>query len=215
MMDTLTRGGPLALVVLGAAVVATCVAGCGSPDCSTVEPSYLGDASDEAWRVLLDQRASAATGGDAPVFTAPAAGSAHRPDVAPAFSWDSPLRLASQAPTDTRETRQTATASVGRGMLDAVLTTLSGLVVPSAHAHLPPVTGDIYLLEIDVPGRTCPVAALTTADLTVTFADDAWDAIAAGGGERTARLMSAYLVDNRITEGPFVAAPLSFSVAAE
>jgi hypothetical protein len=215
MMDSLARGGPLVLVVHLATAMAACLAGCGSPDCSTVEPSYLGDASDEAWRVLLDQRASAATGGDAPVFTAPAAGSAHSPDVAPAFSWDSSLRLAMQAPAETRQTTHMATAPVGRGLLNTVLTTLSGLVIPSAHAHLPPVTGDIYLLKINIPKQTYPITTLTTTELTVTFADDAWDAIAAGGGERTARLMSAYLVDNRVTEGPFVAAPLSFSIAAE
>ncbi len=100
-------------------------------------------------------------------------------------------------------------------LLRELVQSVADLVVPRAHAHLPPVTGDIYLLEVDVPGRTCPVAALTTAELSVSFATSDWEIIAAGGGDRTARLLSAYLVDNRVTEGPFVAAPLPFTIAAE
>ena len=83
--------------------------------------------------------------------------------------------------------------------------------LPAARAHEAPITSDVYFLEVDVPGRTCPVAALTT-ELSFAFDDDGWEAIAAGGGERTARLLSAFLTENNVTEGPFLAAPLTFTV---
>lgn len=198
-----------AVVVAAALAASTLGAGCGSEDCSAIEPAYVGDASDEAWRVLLDARADASSTGDVPVFTAPAADAALPAATSPTFSWDSPLRIAAaSAPT-------VAPARRGPpGLLEGPFRALSALVFPTARAHLPPVTGDIYFLEVDVPGR-CPVAGLTTADLSFTFATSDWEAIAAGGGARTARLLSAFLVDNRITEGPFVAAPLTFSIAAE
>jgi len=201
---------PRSVVVAFALVVPTLGAGC-AEDCNAVEPAYVGDASDEAWRVLLDARADASASGDIPVFTGPAADSDLPAGTSPTFTWESPLRLASATTTPT-------TAPARRpapGFLEAPFRAMSGLLFPVAHAHLPPVTGDIYLLEVDVPGRTCPVAGLTTADLSFTFATSDWEAIAAGGGARTARLMSAFLVDNRVTEGPFLAAPLTFSIAAE
>ncbi len=199
------------LVVASALIAGSGGSGCGGEDCNTIEPAYVGDASDEAWRVLLDARADAASTGDIPVFTAPAADGALPAGTSPTFSWESPLRLASAPPTP-------GPAPARRrppGLLEAPFRAAMELLLPPAHAHLPPVTGDIYLLEVDVPGRTCPVAGLTTADLSFTFATSDWEAIAAGGGDRTARLMSAFLVDNRVTEGPFLAAPLSFSIAAE
>jgi hypothetical protein len=198
-----------AIVVAAALTASTLGAGCGSEDCSAIEPAYVGAASDEAWRVLVDARADASSTGDVPVFTAPAADTVLSARTSPVFSWDSPLRIAAaSAPTVAPRRRGPA------GGLEGPFRAVAALVFPAARAHLPPVTGDIYLLEVDVPGR-CPVAGLTTADLSFTFASSDWEAIAAGGGPRTARLLSAYLVDNRITEGPFVAAPLTFSIAAE
>lgn len=88
---------------------------------------------------------------------------------------------------------------------------LAALVLPSAHAHLPPVTSDVYLLEIDVPDR-CPVAGLTT-ELSFTFSAEDWAEVVAGGGARTARLLSAFVAENNVTEGPFLATPLTFTVA--
>jgi hypothetical protein len=198
------------LTVAFALIVAGLSAACGGEDCNTIEPAYVGDASDEAWRVLLDARLDAQTSGDVPVFTSPASGSALPADASPTFTWESPLRLAAASLPTVAPARRAP-----RGLLEAPFQALSGLFIPAARAHLPPVTGDIYFLEVDVPGRTCPVAGLTTADLSFTFATSDWEAIAAGGGARTARLMSAFLVDNRVTEGPFLAAPLTFSIAAE
>ena len=85
----------LPVVVTLAFVVPGLGAACGGEDCNTIEPAYVGDASDEAWRVLLDARADASTSGDIPVFTAPAATAPLPAGTSPAFTWESPLRLAS------------------------------------------------------------------------------------------------------------------------
>lgn len=83
---------------------------------------------------------------------------------------------------------------------------------PLAKPHLPPVTGDIYLVEITVPGRTCPVNALTT-DLSWQLDAASW-AITSGGAKTVeVSLTGAYLVNGRITEGPFQpAAPRTFKI---
>jgi hypothetical protein len=205
-------------LVFAALVFASLSVGC-SEDCTTEEPVFAGEATDEAWLEMLDARVDAAEGGDAPTFTAPEADASVPASSSPTFAWDSPLKLSSSS-FSSPSLSSSSSSSVQR------LPTFSGtwrrrsptwfdrvaaVVLPSAHAHLPPITSDVYLLEVDVPGRTCPVAALTT-ELTFTFDDDGWDAIATGGGERTARLLSAFLTENNVTEGPFVAAPVTFTV---
>ena len=78
--------------------------------------------------------------------------------------------------------------------------------------HLPPVTDDVYLVEIRVPGDSCPIDLLTT-ELEWQLADDEWTRLKAATGTVTVDLIGAYLVENRITEGPFSpAAPLSLRV---
>jgi hypothetical protein len=154
---------------------------------------------------MIDARADATTGGDAATFTAPAADAELGPQ-APTFTWESPLELASSASSGRPELLRPRRARAP-GLFDRVVAT----VLPAAHAHLPPVTGDVHLLEIDVPDR-CPVAALTT-ELSFTFDDDDWATVVADAGPRTARLLSAFLAENNVTEGPFIATPLSFTVA--
>ncbi len=191
-------------VLSGLAVAAVAFgAGC-EQDCNDVEPAYAGDATDEAWRALVDGRDTATNGDDAPTFSAPDDGGTFGADDNPTFSWDSPLKVATLTPPSTpREgVRRRGLAPFER---------LSALFIPAAHAHLPPITSDIYLLEVDVPGRTCPVAGITTG-LSFSFASSDWEAIVAGGGARSARLLSAFLTENRITEGAFVSAPLEFDV---
>jgi hypothetical protein len=74
---------------------------------------------------------------------------------------------------------------------------------PLAKPHLPPVTGDVYLVEIGVPGRECPVNVLTT-DESWQLDAASWAAVTAGGAhDATVTVTSAYLVEGRITEGPF------------
>jgi hypothetical protein len=151
------RGRATALAVL----VVTGGASCAPTDCDTVEPAYAGEASDEAWREMIDARADATTGGDAATFTAPAA-DAVLGRQAPTFTWDSPLELASSASSGRPELLRPRRASAP-GLFDRVVAT----VLPAAHAHLPPVTGDVLedplapaLVPVTDPGSaTGPEAA--------------------------------------------------------
>jgi hypothetical protein len=173
-------------------------------DCAALEPAYAGAASDEAWRVMLDARADADSGADAATFTVPAADDPLPANTEATFSWTSPLKLADARPVAPQllQPRRRHTPLFER---------LATVVFPVAHAHLPPITSDIYLLEVDVPGRTCPVSALTT-ELSFTFPSSDWEAIVAATSPPTARLLSAFLTENRVTEGAFVAEPVTFTV---
>jgi hypothetical protein len=173
-------------------------------ECATLEPAYAGAASDEAWRVMLDARADADSGTDAATFTVPTADGPLAADTEATFAWTSPLKVASALPLDPKllQPRRHHTPLFER---------LATVVFPVAHAHLPPITSDIYFLEVDVPGRTCPVSALTT-ELSFTFPSSDWEAIAAATSPPTARLLSAFLTENRVTEGAFVAEPVTFTV---
>lgn len=84
---------------------------------------------------------------------------------------------------------------------------------PLAKPHLPPVTGDVYLVEIAVPGRSCPVNLLTT-DESWQLDAASWAAVTAGGAHDVAvTITAAYLVEGRITEGPFQpSAPRTFKI---
>jgi hypothetical protein len=189
-------------VVVVAALAAAFAAGCdGAGDCDTVEPVYAGAGTDETWRVMVEARASAKES-DEVVVTVPAAGAVvQQGDDPPALAWDSDLEISLNEPASSTTTRPKP------GFFDR----LSATVFPVAHAHLPPITSDVYFLEIDVPGRTCPVSALTTLE-SMIFSDGDWEEVTKEPGERTLRLLSAFVTENRITEGPFQAAPVTFTV---
>ena len=181
-----------AFAVVLVALIVSAGGGC-SEDCSTIEPAYAGDANDEVWRVLIGARDDASSGGDAATITAPAADAVV--DDVPTVTWDSPLKVGVLLPHRAQGRRRAQPALFER---------FSALFIPAAHAHLAPITSDVYFVEVDVPGRTCPVSLLTT-NTEAAF-------IAEGGGERTIRLMSAFVTQNRITEGPFLASPIAFSI---
>jgi hypothetical protein len=81
-------------------------------------------------------------------------------------------------------------------------------VLPSAEAHLPPFTGDIYWVQVKVPGRECPVEMLTS-NLEWPLDAATWDTLrGAMGQDLSIQVTSAYLVENRLREGPYrLAAP--------
>jgi hypothetical protein len=219
-LATMLRITVTSLALVGLALSVGC-----SEDCTTVEPAYAGEATDEVWREMLDARADATDGGDAATFTAPDADTAVSSSTSPTFSWDSPLKVAALSPSTTSSPAASSPAASSpsspsglprwpgtwRRRAPSLFDRVVDVVLPAARAHEPPITSDAYFLEVDVPGRTCPVAGLTTA-LSFTFDDDSWATIATGGGERTAHLLSAFLTENNVTEGPFVAAPLTFTV---
>ena len=185
-------------------VVVAAAAAC-EQDCDRVEPAYADQASDEVWRVMIDARAAATPGDDAAVLTAPLEGLTQSDPVS--FEWDAPLQTALVLPSSSPSPLSFTARRPQRSFLGA----LSQAVFPAAHAHEPPVTSDVHLLEIDVPGRTCPVAGLTTAQSFV-FDDGSWEELTREPGERTLRILSAFVTENRITEGPFTSTPVTLRV---
>jgi hypothetical protein len=103
-------------------------------------------------------------------------------------------------------------ARVAAGGVPPRITWTSPIAHKRARPHLPPVTDDVYLLGITVPGRVCPLSMLTTGlDWQLTASQ--WAELTAAGGQMSVRIVSAYLSENRITEGPFSpAGPLLFTV---
>jgi hypothetical protein len=168
---------------------------------SCPEPQYEGRASDEAWRTLVDAegratadaaRAPALSFTDGTVFPA---------SPVPTFTWQSSLSASS--------TPRARPAPVPRPAWHR----LRGLFISEAWAHLPPVTGPIYWLKFAVPGQKCPVELLSTR-LEWTATDAIWAQLGRGSGPRSVTAYSAYLNENRITEGPYRApAAVTFTVS--
>jgi hypothetical protein len=68
------------------------------------------------------------------------------------------------------------------------------------------VTSDIYYLQIDVPGRSCPYRVLTTYEDWLVD-EGGWVAMRAAAGQTISiRILGAYLTENRVTEGPYAPA---------
>lgn len=177
------------------------------------EPAaYGGEGNDEVWLTLYDARDRAGTGADAPVVVKPAAGDAFAATGAPpVLEWESALKIA-LGPWQRSARPKAPLRGAPRPLLERVLAAASRAVLPPAHAHLPPVTSDAYLVEVTVPGRQCPVSIVTT-ELTHTLDDESWGVLkAAAGEELTLRVTSAYLANGRVTEGPFRSPDVSFRV---
>ena len=169
---------------------------CGDDDPSECpEPAYGGDATDEAWRTMVDGDDRAIVGDEhAPALTEPAeAAEVSAAGTSLRIVWASPIARARRVPRGPRRAVPAPAWPAGLGSL------LEG----TAWAHLPPVTGDIYWLRLTVPGRVCPLEAVTT-QLEWVVSGDAWQDVRAAVGQTvTIDLTSAYLNENRITEGPY------------
>ena len=188
----------LPLVVLA---VAACSDGdpCLQPE---NEPAYGGSGNDEVWLTLTDARSRATAGGDAATITSPLQG-ATLPSAAPAtFTWESPLKVAFGPVLPT---------SVFRRHPPSVFDRLSGAFIPKAHAHLPPVTSDAYLVDFIIAGRECPVSVVTT-ELSHTLDEETWSKLTAADGTIEMNVTSAYLASGRVTEGPFAASSIEFKI---
>lgn len=187
------------------ALTSLIAAGCTPDDCNSIEPAYAGEATDETWRVMLDARADAEETSDVEV-TEPEDGAEFNVggDV-PVIAWDSSLEVA-MLPTS-----PSLPSFPAHRRRHDLFDRVSEAVFPVAHAHQPPITSDLYFVEIDVPDRKCAVAALTTLQ-SLILADGDWEEVTKGTGEHTLRILSAFVTENRITEGPYAAKPLTFSV---
>jgi hypothetical protein len=170
------------------------------------EPFYAGEATDEAWQALVDAEDRVSTDNtNAPLIEIPAEGEVFpKSALAPRFRWSSAIALLT-APRSERRVELAHAPSL-RERFEALLWS-------TAHAHLPPITGDVYYLRL-YTGASCSLDVMTTS-LEWPVSADAWTAMqeAAGNG-LVLDITSAYLTENRITEGPYKpSASRIFSVA--
>ena len=192
----------LVMVSLGAG-------GLGCPrDTCTEEPAYGGDGNDEVWRTLVDGLESAvADVPDAPVIVSPVDGDVLSGDVPPTLTWTSALKLADAAMTPARPSKLHPSSPRRRSILDA----LTQAVLPAAHAHLPPVTSDAYLVQIQIPDG-CRLEVVTT-ELSHTLDDSGWALLReAAGRALVMQVFSAHLTNGRVTEGPFSSTTVDFTI---
>ncbi len=172
-------------------------------DDGCAEPAYGGAATDEAWKTMVDAYDAAEVGSPEAV-TVQAPGSAI--DAAATtltLTWTSPIAA---GPVRPRALALAAPAStdVESSWFDDALDAVGGFFVGSAHAHLPPITGDIYFVELTVAGTTCPIARGLTTDEQWTLSAADWSTLKSHIGlPISVTVTSAYLTENRVTEGPY------------
>lgn len=202
---------PLLWSACASALLLTSACGKDEPQPSACgEPLYGGSATDEAWMTMVDALQKSADASKAVTLVSPSEAQTFAADATPPrFSWTSPLASAVELNAPSRYAQAHPRRAPGP------LAWLGELLVPTAHAHLPPVTGDIHLVQVTVPGRECPIEVLTT-DLEWQVDAASWQAMGeAAGQDLTVQVTSAYLKDNRMTEGPFrLATPRTFRRAA-
>lgn len=196
----------LASFVLATAALAACDDHAGptiNDPCG--EPAYGGAASDEAWLSIVDaEKNTQADDAHAATIMAPAEGQVLPATSPPTFAWTSPLSAARLPDGKASGAHARPTPWWRRAR---------SLFVGTAHAHLPPVTGTVHYLKIAIPGAACPVRAFTTLSSWTPDAA-AWSKLTAAAGQTlTLEIVSAYLRDNRVTEGPYrPTAPRSFQI---
>jgi hypothetical protein len=175
--------------------------GCGA---QCPEPIYEGGAQDEAFRAIADaEKQSPNDASKAVTILDPSAGEQlSRAATPPTFRWYSPIRAA-EAPVRRSAPR--------RGLWDRA----RSVIISDAWAHGTPFTGDLYDVMIHVPEETCPVRVVT-GNASWTPSAEVWARIVEGGdGPRIVQIFSAYLRDDRVTEGPYAPrAPLTFEVVS-
>lgn len=173
--------------------------GCDNTGTECGEPLYGGRATDEAWRTMVDAQKRPLDTSRAVTLLSPTADETYAADAAPPrWSWTSPLRASWERPSSSG-----MLAQAHRRTPPGVLAWLGELLIPTAEAHLPPYTGDIYFVQVAVPGRQCPVELLTS-ELEWQLDAETWKTLGeAAGQDLTLQVTSAYLKDNQVTEGPF------------
>lgn len=196
------------LSVLALAVLAVQLVRCGddtgggesASHCEGALPTsvvYAGAASDEAIERVWDRRCDAEAIDGAATLVSPAEGEAVPATRAPTLRWEQALAA---APVRT-QTRQGGTGPS--------FPTISFGVQP-AWAHLPPVTGWVYLVELR-PASGGESAWLFTDQLSWTPDAVMWGRLL-GAGTLTVRITSAYLNQNVVDEGPWLGQERSFRI---
>ncbi|ADO68565.1 hypothetical protein [Stigmatella aurantiaca] len=184
--------------------------GCGEDETNECgEPLYGGSATDEAWMTMVDAAKKQKNSSQAVTLDTPSEGQSFAADAAPPrFSWTPPISSRTSAAPS-----RYALAHPRRS--PGPLAWLGELLLPTAEAHLPPYTGYIYLVQVTVPGRQCPLEVLTS-ELSWQVDAESWKTMGtAAGKDLSMQVMSAYLLENRLTEGPYLQeAPRTFRRAA-
>ncbi len=175
--------------LLALPLLATLACGDKTPDCP--EPLFRSRATDEAWLAMVDGKTRATySPSQSPALTEPTAGAVYSPAASPlpTFRWTSALHA----------------HYVPKPRGPSLWKLASSLLIPSAEAHLPPVTSDLYLLEFTLPNQRCPLAVVTS-ELSWPVEQEYWTQFAAAGAAGvTLQIYSAYLEQNRVREGAFV-----------
>ncbi len=193
------------------AALALSLSACDSSDAECGEPLYAGKATDEAWRSMVDARTKAADNSRAVTLLSPSEGEVYAANAAPPlWEWTSPLRASLQ------RSAPGALALAAPRPTRSFTAWLGELLVPTAHAHLPPYTGDLYWVEVSTPGDKCPVAQVLTSELSWQLDANTWAELGKNTQALTVQVTSAYLVQNRVTEGPYqLATPRAFRREAQ
>ncbi|MBM7112949.1 hypothetical protein [Archangium primigenium] len=178
---------------VGLALLALVTAACGEKEpevTACAEPLYGGKATDEAWHSMVDVRNKPLDTSGAVYLASPTEGEAYAADAPPpTWAWALPEASRTPASPPTRPFRP--------------LAWLGEWLVPSAHAHLPPYTGELYWVEV-FAGGTCPVAQILTSETTWTPDAESWAVIGRQAGQPlTLQVTRAYLLQNTVTEGPY------------
>jgi hypothetical protein len=171
--------------------------GCAHED--DVDPSladvlFEGSASDEAWLAIDEAPVTADPAGASWTFT-PTTWA--RTGAAPTFTWSSSLPGVHRRRAPRALPPGDRTDDVSRFARD-----FRTFLVPVAHAHLPPVTGNVYRLIFTIPGAGAPLRVLTT-DRSFTPGGAAFASLNRATGPISLELVHTYLLDNRVMEGPY------------
>ncbi|WP_373048676.1 hypothetical protein [Vulgatibacter sp.] len=156
---------------------------------------YDGDASDEAIERVWDKRCTAEAVAGAATLSEPAAGAVVGSSVPATLRWEQAI----------------AALPGGATRLQAPAGVMPQLAfgLPLAWAHLPPVTGWVYLVEMKLADGSS--LWLFTTERSWQPDPIAWRRLV-GSGEVSVEITSTYLNQNVIEEGPWLGERRTFSI---
>ncbi|MCS6797263.1 MAG: hypothetical protein NZ898_01820 [Myxococcota bacterium] len=177
----------LVMLAMGSWLGAT---GCGHDHPSApADVIYEAGATDEAW-IAIDEAGDMVDDVQAPRLLTPTSPLSRA--TVPRFSWTSGPAPASRAP------GHRGPASFARRLLEWMAEP-----VPTARAHLPPVTGPMYRLVVELGAGAPPIRVLT-GDLAYSPSATVYPRIRDARGPLRVTIARAYLETGRVVEGPFV-----------
>jgi hypothetical protein len=171
----------------------------GEEEPNVPEAVYGGKASDEALERVLDKLGAAeVSAAMSAVITSPAGNGTVSSTVSPAIAWNLPS-AAEWSPEGVPAEERTASWTWGPGV---------------AWAHLPPVTGHVFLLEFRGQGSQEVLVRLFTTDMSWRVDDTSWGKLKAKGMPIEIKMYNAYLNRNVVEEGPYTPpSTTTFSIA--